>query len=92
MLYSSQCDPAEWVKRKRRRERGREGEQKRDRKRASLCPSLQAAPAARADVLGLDAALMTGLGAWDTGPTGDPQVLVDEPGPDSHPARVGLKL
>lgn len=34
---------------------------------------------------------MTGLGAGDAGPTGDLQVLVDEPEPDSLPAQVGLK-
>lgn len=34
---------------------------------------------------------MTGLGAGDTGPTGDLQVLVDEPEPDSLPAQVGMK-
>ena len=34
---------------------------------------------------------MTGLGAGDTGPTGDLQVQVDEPEPDSLPAQVGQK-
>ena len=34
---------------------------------------------------------MTGLGAGDTGPTGDLQVQVDEPEPGSLPAQVGQK-
>lgn len=34
---------------------------------------------------------MTGLGAGDVGPTGDLQVLLDEPESDSLPAQVGLK-
>lgn len=34
---------------------------------------------------------MTGLGAGDAGPTGDLQVQVEEPEPDSLPAQVGLK-
>ena len=45
-----------------------------------------------ADILGVDAAPMTGLGAWDTGPSGDLQVLQEEPGPDPQPVQVGLKL
>ena len=34
---------------------------------------------------------MTGLGAGDVGPTGDLQVLVDDPEPESVPAQVGLR-
>lgn len=45
----------------------------------------------QADFLGLHAALMTGLGAGDVGPTGDLQVLVKEPEPDFLPAQVGLE-
>lgn len=39
--------------------------------------------------LGSDAALMTGLGAGDAGPTGDLQVQVDEPELDSLHSQVG---
>lgn len=35
---------------------------------------------------------MTGLGAGDAGPTGDLQVQVDEPEPDSLPSQVGHPL
>lgn len=58
-----------------------------------ICASLQALnlQTARQDFFGLDAALMTGLGAWDAGPTGDLRVLVDNPEPDSHLAQVGLQ-
>lgn len=45
----------------------------------------------QADFLGLDTALMTGLRPGDAGPTGDLQVLVDEPEPDSLLLQVGLK-
>lgn len=65
--------------------KGREGE----RQAARLVPHSRLS-GSRADILGLDVVLMTGLGAWDTGPTGDLQFPVDRPEPDSHPARVGL--
>lgn len=64
--------------------KGREGE------RQALAVPHRRLSGSQACILGLDEALMTGLGTWDTGPTGDLQVPVDKPEPDSHPARVGL--
>lgn len=70
----------------------REGESERRRSSHSLQSASPSSKGSQADILGVDAALMTGLGAWDTGPTGDLQVLLEEPQTDSHPLRVGLKL
>lgn len=85
---------AEWVKSKEfMRESRRERESERAHERAQplvLTPGSKF-KGSQADFLGLDAALMTGLGAWDTGSTGDLQVLVDEPRSDSHPVQVGKK-
>lgn len=78
----------------RERERGKVRERERERASAATHSSLTPGSkftGSQADFLGLDAALMTGLGAWDTGSTGDLQVLVDEPRSDSHPAQVGKK-
>lgn len=74
----------------RSRERGREWE--RGTGVAARRPSLSDSEfiGSQADYfLGWDAALMTGLGAGDAGPTGDLQVQVDEPESDSLPSQVG---
>ncbi|KAA8580119.1 hypothetical protein FQN60_005654, partial [Etheostoma spectabile] len=70
---------------------GRERETEREREVGEAASHSSLTPGSKfigsqADFLGLDAALMTGLGAGDAGPTGDLQVLLDEPGPDSLPA------
>lgn len=83
--------------REKRRERERGEVRERERERASAATHSSLTPGSKftgsqADFLGSDAALMTGLGAWDTGSTGDLQVLVDEPRSDSHPAQVGKKI
>lgn len=83
--------------REKRRERERGEVRERERERASAATHSSLTPGSKftgsqADFLGSDAALMTGLGAWDTGSTGDLQVLVDELRSDSHPAQVGKKI